>query len=38
MTLSVGIVLYMSITALVVGLLAYYFKVIRPNDERRLDT
>ena len=38
MTLSVGIVLYLSITAFVVGLLTYYFKVIRPNDERRFDT
>ncbi len=38
MTLSVGIVLYLSITALVVGLLTYYFKVIRHNDERRFDT
>jgi hypothetical protein len=38
MTLSVGIALYLLIAALVLGLLTYYFKVIRPNDERRFDT
>jgi hypothetical protein len=38
MTLPFGIVLYLLITALVLGLITYYFKVIRPNDERRFDT
>jgi hypothetical protein len=38
MTLSVGIALYLLITALVIGLLTYYFKVIRRNDEKRFDT
>jgi hypothetical protein len=37
MTLSVGIALYLLITALVVGLLTYYFKVIRPKDESKFN-
>jgi protein-S-isoprenylcysteine O-methyltransferase Ste14 len=36
MIIALAVALYLLLVAFVVGLLTYYFKVIRPKDEEKL--